>query len=139
MKKKSIVAWIALTGLLAGCAPVMVGGVVAGSASVVTDRRSTGSQVSDNVLERRVAWEITQHIPMADQHITVTSYNGKVLLTGEVRTEQQKETAGTIAKASLDVTSVVNELAVQTPVEISQRLKDSTLATSVRSRIGRFL
>ena len=113
----------------------MVGGVVAGTASVATDRRTTGSQVSDGVLERRVAWEITQQIPMADQHITVTSYNGKVLLTGEIRTEQEKETAERIAKASPDVESVVNELAVQAPVEISQRLKDSTLATAVRSRI----
>ncbi len=119
----------------AGCVPLMAGGVVAGTASVATDRRTTGTQVSDGVIDARVAKEIADQVPSDDSHITVTSYNGKVLLSGEVRTEQEKALAGSIAEKSLDVASVVNELAVQEPVSVTQRLSDSTLATKVRSRI----
>ena len=87
------------------------------------------------MIENRVSWEISQKIVPEDQHITVTSYNGKVLLTGEVKTELEKKTAGEVASKSLDVSSVVNQLAVQEPVSVGRRMKDSGIATSVRSRL----
>ena len=112
-----------------GCAPILAGGAMAGGVSVAVDRRSTGAQVNDGMIENRVSWEISQKIVPEDQHITVTSYNGKVLLTGE------KKTAGEVASKSLDVSSVVNQLAVQEPVSVGRRMKDSGIATSVRSRL----
>ena len=118
-----------------GCAPILAGGAMAGGVSVAVDRRSTGAQVNDGVIENRVSWEISQKIVPEDQHITVTSYNGKVLLTGEVKTELEKKTAGEVASKSLDVSSVVNQLAVQEPVSVGRRMKDSGIATSVRSRL----
>ena len=108
-----------------GCAPILAGGAMAGGVSVAVDRRSTGAQVNDGVIENRVSWEISQKIVPEDQHITVTSYNGKVLLTGEVKTELEKKTAGEVASKSLDVSSVVNQLAVQEPVSVGRRMKDS--------------
>ena len=81
---------------------------MAGGVSVAVDRRSTGAQVNDGMIENRVSWEISQKIVPEDQHITVTSYNGKVLLTGEVKTELEKKTAGEVASKSLDVSSVRN-------------------------------
>ena len=80
-----------------GCAPILAGGAMAGGVSVAVDRRSTGAQVNDGMIENRVSWEISQKIVPEDQHITVTSYNGKVLLTGEVKTELEKKTAGEVA------------------------------------------
>ena len=112
-----------------GCAPILAGGAMAGGVSVAVDRRSTGAQVNDGVIENRVSWEISQKIVPEDQHITVTSYNGKVLLTGEVKTELEKKTAGEVASKSLDVSSVVNQLAVQEPVSVGRRMKDSGIAT----------
>ena len=56
----------------------------------------------------------------------MTSYNGKVLLTGEVKTELEKKTAGEVASKSLDVSSVVNQLAVQEPVSVGRRMKPPT-------------
>ena len=118
-----------------GCAPILAGGAMAGGVSVAVDRRSTGAQVNDGVIENRVSWEISQKIVPEDLHITVTSYIGKVLLTGEVKTELEKKTAGEVASKSLDVSSVVNQLAVQEPVSVGRRMKDSGIATSVRSRL----
>ena len=136
---KAKVAVLVLAGAVAvissGCIPILAGGAVAETAAVASDRRSTGAQVNDGVIEKRVSWEISQKIASEDEHVTVTSYNGKILLTGEVRTDEEKRTAEEVARRSLDVKDVVNQLAVQEPVPVSQRLRDSTNATSLRSRI----
>ncbi len=122
-----------------GCAPLIVGGaaVTAGATvSTITDRRSAGAIVNDNVLEKRVSWEISQALGRdIDSHITVTAYNGKILLTGEIATEQGRRIAGKTAERSLDVASVVNELAVMENAGLMQRMGDSSLATKVRSRM----
>lgn len=128
-----------LAGVLSGCAPMIVGGAaVATGATVSTmvDRRSTGAVVNDTVLEKRISWEISQALgDKIDSHITVTAYNGKVLLSGEVETAEGKRIAGQTAKTSLDVASVVNELAVRENAGFMQRMSDSSLATKIRSRL----
>jgi osmotically-inducible protein OsmY len=128
----------AMGSMVTGCAPLIFGGAVAATGTAVstaTDRRSTGSVVNDEVLEKRIPWEISQKLGETPSHITATSYNGKVLLTGEVPTESARAIASEVAKTSLDVGEVINELAVQENVGAMQRLSDSTLATKVRSRI----
>ncbi len=122
-----------------GCAPLIFGGaVVAGGTTVssAADRRSTGAQVNDGILETRVRSEILRAIGSeAKTHYTVTAYNGSVLLSGEMATEELKATAVKTARASLDVKRVMDEIAVMEPVGVTQRMSDSTLATKVRSNI----
>lgn len=129
----------ALIALTSGCAPLVVGGAAVATGATVstlTDRRSAGAVVNDEVLEKRINWEISQTLGKnIDSHITVTAYNGKVLLTGEVATEQGRQIAVQTAERSLDVASVINELAVMENAGIGQRLSDSSLATKVRSRL----
>lgn len=126
---------IAGTQLLQGCAPLLVGGAAATTATVVTDRRSTGSIVNDEVIEKKVYLSVTNGISPAENHITVTSYDRKVLLTGEVDSQEAKDKAGQLAAGALDVEGIYNELAVRKPVPASQRLSDSLLATKVRGVI----
>ena len=121
--------------MLSGCVPLLFGGAAATTATVATDRRSTGAIVNDEVMEKKIYLDITEKIKPADHHITITSYDRKVLLTGEVSTQAAKDTAEQVAKASLDVEGVHNELAVRPPVSASQRISDSYLATKVRSQI----
>lgn len=121
--------------LISGCAPVLVGGAAITSATVMTDRRSTGSIVDDEVLEKRVRYEIGEVIGHDKHHIAVTSYEGKVLLTGEVLTSQDKNRAQEIATQSVGVNAVLNELAVMDPSSVTTLLSDSMLATKVRSAI----
>lgn len=119
---------------LTACVPLVVGGAVGTTALVTTDRRTTGAQMADNVMESRVHYEITQQIK-DNIHLTVTSYNRRILLTGEVATEADKQLAGQIARNSLEVSSVINELWVGPVTTLTQRMSDSTLAGKVRSRI----
>ena len=121
--------------LISGCAPVLVGGAAITSATVMTDRRSTGSIVDDEVLEKCVRYEIGEVIGHDKHHIAVTSYEGKILLTGEVLTSQDKNRAQEIATQSVGVNAVINELAVMDPSSVTTLLSDSMLATKVRSAI----
>ena len=121
--------------LISGCAPVLVGGAAITSATVMTDRRSTGSIVDDEVLEKRVRYEIGEVIGHDKHHIAVTSYEGKVLLTGEVLTSLDKDRAQAVATKSVGVNTVINELAVMDPSSVTTLLSDSMLATKVRSAI----
>lgn len=129
------VSVILASALISGCAPVLVGGAAITSATVMTDRRSTGSIVDDEVLEKRVRYEIGEVIGHDKHHIAVTSYEGKVLLTGEVLTSLDKERAQAVATKSVGVNTVINELAVMDPSSVTTLLSDSMLATKVRSAI----
>ncbi len=115
------------------CAPLLVGVVVAGTALVVTDRRTTGSQVDDQTIQLRVANELSAALGKLPVHINVNSFDRKVLLTGEVPDEATKARAGAIAAASQNVRTVVNELAILPPSSVSDRTADTALATKVRA------
>ena len=69
---------------LSGCIPLAITGVAA-TASVATDRRSTGAQLDDELIEDKTAVQVLERFKGNDVHVNVTSYNGNVLLTGEVR------------------------------------------------------
>ena len=116
------------TSVLTGCAPLLIGGAVGTTALVTTDRRTTGAQMSDEVMEARVKLEISKAISQG-LHLTVTSYNRRILLTGEVATEADKQKAMKIAQRSLEVALVVNELKVMPETDVPQRLSDSILAS----------
>ena len=117
----------------AACAPLLVGVIVAGTALVVTDRRTTGSQVDDQTIQLRVANDLSTALGKLPVHINVNSFDRKVLLTGEVPDEATKARAGEIATASPNVREVVNELAIAPPTSISDRTADTALATKVRA------
>ncbi len=139
MRKKNVLllSLSAVLGMtvLTGCAPLLIGGAVGTTALVTTDRRSIGAQMADEVMETRVGYEISQAIPEQDLHLTVTSYNRRILLTGEVTSDVYKQKAGRIAQRSLEVARVVNELKVMPLTSMSERVSDSHLASKVRAQL----
>ena len=125
-----VLAATALTGL-SGCAPLVVGSAVM-TGVVATDRRTTGSQVEDESIELKVASAVRQGL--GDRvHLNVTSYNRKVLLTGEAATAADRERAEKLAQSQENVQSVVNDLAVMAPSSLTQRSKDTILTGQVKA------
>ncbi len=122
-----------VVSLAAACAPLVVGVVVAGTAIVATDRRTTGVQVDDQTIQLRLAGELSTAFKDRPVHIAVNSFDRRVLLTGEVPDEAAKTKAGDLAAASLNVRSVVNELEIALPSSLSERTSDTALATKVRA------
>ena len=118
---------------LSGCAPLVIGAVAAGTAIVATDRRSTGTQLDDKTIQVRVANELKDALRGNDIHINVNSFERRVLLTGEVNSEEVKARAGLVASGSKDVRIVNNELVVAKPSTFSERTEDNTLGARVRA------
>ena len=117
---------------LSGCAPLVIGAVAAGTAIVATDRRSTGTQLDDTTIQVRVANELKDALRGNDIHINVNSFERRVLLTGEVNSEEVKARAGLVASSSKEVRIVNNELVVAKPSTFSERTEDNTLGARVR-------
>lgn len=130
----AVLALLVASCSLAACAPLVVAGIVAGTAVVATDRRTTGTQVDDQSIQLRLADELSTALKgKADVHISVNSFERRVLLTGEVPNDQVKAEAGAIAARSQNVRAVVNELAIAPPSTLGQRTNDTALSTKVRA------
>ena len=133
--------WAPMTAIAAGaaalslpaCAPLVIGGIAAGTAIVATDRRTTGVQLDDKTIEARVADELSTALKGNDFHISVNSYERRVLLTGEVPNEAVKKQAGEIAARSKNVRIVNNETVIAAPSTFSERTNDGTLGAKVRA------
>lgn len=115
------------------CAPLIVGGIAAGTALVATDRRTTGMQVDDQTIQLRVSDELRAAVQGHPVRISVNSFERKVLLTGEVPNETVKAEVGAIAARSSNVRTVVNELTLAPPATLGQRTNDVALGGRVRA------
>jgi osmotically-inducible protein OsmY len=130
----ALAAVLALPPLLSGCAaPLFVAGAVATGALVATDRRSTGAQVDDTTIETKIT--TSAGTTFGDRiHLNVTSYNGIVLLTGEVPDQAAWTEIGTLAKGTDRVRSVQNELVIGPNTPLSSRTNDTYITSKVKSR-----
>lgn len=126
-------ALAALVMLGGGCAPVVVGGAMVGGAMVATDRRSVGIQLEDDAIERRVNRAIAERVPRDVANVGVTSYNRKVLLTGEATTAAVRDEIERLAAAAENVRTVVNDIFVAPLTSMAQRNNDLAIAARVRT------
>jgi len=126
-------AAILLTSLLSGCGVLAVGGVVAG-ASVMADRRSPAVQAIDKGIGLEVENALEKKFGDS-AHINVTSFNQKVLLTGEAKDASIKEQAGAYAKANKNVRSVFNELNIGPNSTYTVRANDSYLESKIKAQM----
>lgn len=133
-RRAAIAAAVAAVSLLAGCAPILVGGAVAGSAMVATDRRSAGTQVDDSTNEVKALSAIDATI--GDRgHVNATSYNRVVLLTGEVPSEAAKAAVEKAVSQIGTVRGAVNDLAVMPNSSFTERYNDSVITGKVMAAI----
>jgi osmotically-inducible protein OsmY len=129
--QKILLATVVGASLLSGCAPLVVGGAVV-TGMVAVDRRTTGIQVEDQGIELKVANAVSKEL--GDRvNLNVTSYNRRVLLTGEVRTEADRTRATQLAQSQENVREVINDLAIGAPSSLSQRTKDSVTTGQVKA------
>jgi osmotically-inducible protein OsmY len=118
--------------LLNGCAPLIVGGAAATGVVMSEDRRTLGSITEDESIEIKTATRFRERL--RDGHLNVTSYNGMVLLTGEVPDANTRATAEKIAWGVERVRGVVNELQVAGNSALSSRANDAYITSKVKAR-----
>ncbi|ROR29670.1 BON domain-containing protein [Inmirania thermothiophila] len=121
--------------LAAGCAPLVVGGAATGVA-VVHDRRTAEAVLDDQAIELKVAsWLAGDGEIKARAHVSVTSYNRIVLLTGEAPTPALRARAEAIARRHPKVRAVRNEIAVATPTTLGRRSRDALVTGRVKAAL----
>ena len=113
------------------CAPLVVGGAMVGTAMVAVDRRTAGAQVEDQSIELKAAGEANRVSPAG--HVSVTSYNRIVLLSGEVPSETDRKAVEQAVARLENLRSVVNELAVAGNSSLGQRSTDSITSGKVKA------
>ena len=109
-----------------------VGGVVAGT-SILADRRSPAVQAIDKGIELEAGNALAKRYG-DDAHINITSFNQKVLLTGEVKDADIKGQAGAYVKAMKNARSVFNELVIGPNSTFTARASDSYLESKIKTQ-----
>ena len=125
-------ALLAALPALQGC--ITAAAVGAGTVALMTeDRRTTGVYVEDENIEWKVLARVNSDFSAA--HVNGTSFNRKVLLTGEAPTEDMKKAIEGAVKAMPEVKSVVNELVVAGNSSMTSRGNDSLITSNVKTRM----
>jgi osmotically-inducible protein OsmY len=122
---------VGLSSTLTACFPVLLGGAVM-TGLVATDRRTSGAQLEDEGIELHAASRLRDN-PGDRVHVNVTSYNRRVLLTGEVASAQDRQLVEQVVSRVENVQSVVNELAVLGNSTLSQRSSDTLVTGRVKA------
>ncbi|HNQ56860.1 MAG TPA: BON domain-containing protein [Candidatus Desulfobacillus denitrificans] len=118
--------------VLQGCVPAVATGVGAG-ALMIADRRAGETYLADEAIEIRALNRISEKF--GDKvHVNVTSYNMKVLLTGEVPDAGIKEDLEKAIAGVINVKGVTNELAVGAISSFSARSNDTYVTSKVKAR-----
>ena len=121
------------SSVLSGCGVLAVGGVVAGT-SVMADRRLPAVQAIDKGIELEAGNALAKRYG-DNAHINVTSFNQKVLLTGEVKDDAIKGQAGAYVQEMKNVRSVFNELIIGPNSTYTSRANDAYLESKIKTQM----
>ena len=103
-----------------------------GTALVVSDRRTSGTQIEDQAIELKAVTRIREAV--GDRgHINAVSYSRIVLLTGEVASEADRSAVEQAVARIENVRSTVNELAVMGSSSLTARSNDTILTSKVKA------
>ncbi|MGJ7915024.1 BON domain-containing protein [Massilia sp. LXY-6] len=131
--KKVVLTAAVLASLMAslqGCVAVVAGGMVAGAVAS-TDRRTLGAQTEDKAIAVKAETRMPQIVGDAG-HVSINSYNRKVLLTGEVRDEEMKRAVENEVRGITNVDNVINELVIAGPSSYTSRSNDALITSKVK-------
>ena len=123
---------LAAATLLGACAPLLIGGAMLGGSMVVTDRRTSGTQIEDQGIELKSISKVGEAIGDRGS-VSITSYNRQVLITGEVPAEADKAAVEQAVARIENVRSIVNELAIATGSSLGTRSNDTLLTSKVKA------
>lgn len=123
-----------LVALLSGCAAAVVGTGIAVGAMVATDRRTSGAQLEDETIELKSSNAIKS--ALGDRaHVNITSYNRRVLLTGEVSSTNDKVMVEKTVIKIENVQSIVNDIAVMPASSLTRRSEDAVITTKIKASL----
>ncbi|NMM38782.1 MAG: BON domain-containing protein [Glaciimonas sp.] len=134
LARRPLAAVVLCTSILVslqGCVGIMVGGAVVGTLAA-TDRRTLGAQTEDKAIVVKGELRIPNLVGDAG-HVNVTSFNRRVLLTGEVRDVQMKAAVEREAQEIEGAKAVVNELEIAGLSSFTSRANDTLITGKIKA------
>ena len=128
------VLFVSLVFLAQGCSTVV--STTTGGTGVKEDpgRRSLGTMIDDSSIETTVDVNIDAADPaLKASHITVVSFNGVVLLVGQVPSQDLKNLATRVATSSTRVKTVHNELEIAGATTFLSRSNDAWISSKLKA------
>lgn len=123
-----------LVALLSGCAAAVVGTGIAVGAMVATDRRTSGAQLEDETIELKSSNAIKG--ALGDKaHVNITSYNRRVLLTGEASSTNDKVFIEKTVMKVENVQSIVNDIAIMPTSDLTRRSEDAVITGKIKASL----
>jgi len=123
---------ILLLPSLYGCIPAVVGGAI-GGAELISEERTVQRFISDNNLEIKIRGLNKQDESLTNTNISVTVFNGWVLLIGEVASEEQKKKAEDTSKSFKETRRVINKLELSGLAGLGSGANDTIITGKVKS------
>lgn len=122
--------------LLSGGCTTLVDATTSEPIELNPGKRSLGMRIDDNQLETIANVNINKaHKRLDDAPIAVHSYNGVVLLVGQVPNRELRSLAGETVSKIHSVRQVHNELEVEAPIPLLTRTNDAWLTTKVKTKL----
>lgn len=132
-----LVAILVGVPLLQGCAVLVVGGAAAGTAAVIHDRRHYSDIYKDQEIEILAGRALARDALVRDSRVSVTSYNRKVLLTGQVRSPEVAARATELVSTTPKVELVIDELVIGPNVSLPQQSKDTWITSQAKVALAK--
>ncbi len=123
--------------MLTACSSVGHGLAEVSGLSFLHDRRDSAAIMLDEQIEDSAIMELQGLDDIKDKsHFNITSYNGKVLVTGEAETEDVREIIIANVRIISGVKLVHNEMAVGPITSMQSRSEDSLLTIKVKDALA---
>lgn len=136
IKKLRLISLLCISGVLfSGCAEV-INVTTSKPIEMKAGTRTLGAKLSDSEIETAAKVNIKKADPQLEHaHINIDSFNGIVLLTGQVGSEELRNLAADTVYQLNPVRELHNELVVAEPTNFSQRSLDSWISTKVKTQL----
>lgn len=129
------IAMIALVGIVtASCAPAVIGAGTAAVAASSTDK-GLSTSVSDNLISTKLNDKFIQTDTSLFIDVDVSVNDGAVLMTGKVKTPEEKVLSTKLAWEVRGVREVVNELQVVDRTSLKDVAKDLAASAQLRGKL----
>ncbi|AMG30249.1 BON domain-containing protein [Grimontia hollisae] len=113
----------------------VLSGLSACSAIYEQDTRTAQTEWQDTQLEMAVAGIVNKAPFKGDARVNAVSYEGKLLLIGQAKTDSLKHALVTKVRELDDVKTVYDQIRIKTPLSVSDVSKDTWITTKVKSAL----
>lgn len=121
---------------LSGCIAALVASVAVVTVDIVHDRRTAGEYIDDNTIELTAQnYLASSKAIRKGAHVRPTSWNGILLMTGEIESPELKQQIVNRLTGITGVRQLVDETTILGKTKLGTRTNDAWITTRVKSRL----